>query len=215
MTEEDRRYIERLLTNAEEAVRFFSNAGKAERERLSCAMFLRALGEPFSVEELVWVPDGQDPPDVKFRGARFEVRELLDEGRRRYDEVKARRQQYGQMKTADDIFVDVPNGSPISHGEVYTLLLAALAEKASRYGVKGCGTLDALVCIQLRDRFLYPAPPLPDCTTLVQQGWRSVSIIMPMYSYVVYATDAAPAFLQEHVGQTRRQWEDSDTFFRL
>jgi len=46
-------------------------------------MFLRALGIPFAAEELIWAPDGQDPPDVKFRGACFEVCELLDEGRRK------------------------------------------------------------------------------------------------------------------------------------
>jgi hypothetical protein len=135
VTEEERRHIERLLVNAEEAIRFFSNAGKAERERLSCAMFLRALGEPFSAEELIWVPDGHDPPDVKFREAHFEVRELLDEGRQRYNEVKARRQRYEHAKTVDDILVDPPNGYPISLDEVYTFVQAALAEKASRYGL--------------------------------------------------------------------------------
>jgi hypothetical protein len=213
MTEEDRRYIEQLLTNAEEAVHFFSNAGKAERERLSCAMFLRALGQPFSVDELIWVPVGQDPPDVKFRDAHFEVCELIDKGRRRYDEVKARRQRYEQANTVDDVLVDPCHSRSMSYEEVYTHLLAELAVKAAHYGVKGCATLDALVCIQLLNRFLLPAPPVPDYTELSRQGWRSVSFVMPMYSHVVYATDAAPAFLQEHAGQTRREWEDPDTFF--
>jgi hypothetical protein len=215
MTGEERRHIERELTRHEEATRFFSQGGKAERERLSCAMFLRALGVPFSIEELIWVPDRQDPPDVKFREARFEVRERLDEGRPQHDEVKARVQRYRQAKTMDVILVDPPHPRPMSYDEVYTLLLSALAEKAARYGVKGCATLDALICIQLLDRFLLPGPLLPDSTALVQQGWRSVSFIMSPYSHVAYATEAAPAFLQEHVGQTRRQWEDPATFFCL
>jgi len=52
MTEDEHRYIKQLLAEAEEANRFFSHAGRAERERLSCAIFLRALAVPFSVEEL-------------------------------------------------------------------------------------------------------------------------------------------------------------------
>jgi rRNA maturation protein Nop10 len=50
--EEERRYIDERLANAEANTRFFSNPSKFNpskayreyRERLTCAMFLRALG---------------------------------------------------------------------------------------------------------------------------------------------------------------------------
>jgi hypothetical protein len=215
MTTKERRYIEQLLTKAEETHRLFSQAGKEWRERVTCAMFLRALGVPFAVEELRWVPDGQDPPDVRFQDACFEVCERLDEGRRRHDEVKADIQRYRQAKTFDDVLVDPFHPCPMTYHEVYAHLLDALAQKALRYGPKECVRLDALVYMQLIDRFPLLSLPLPDDTALRQQGWRSVSFVMSIYSHVVYATEAAPAFLREYVGQTRRQWEDSDTFFRL
>jgi hypothetical protein len=180
-------------------------------------MFLRALGVPFSADELIWVPDGQDPPDVRFREARFEVRELLEKGRRRYDEKKARPQQFRKAETIEDAGLERHDKIPMSYSEVYALLLAALAEKASRYGARGCAMLDALVCIQL-NRFLLPTLPVPDYTALLQQGWRSISFVMPLHSHVVYATEAAPAFLREYVGQTRRKWDDPyhpGTFFGL
>jgi hypothetical protein len=178
-------------------------------------MFLRALGVPFAVEELRWMPAGQDPPDVRFQDACFEVCERLDEGRRRHDEVKADIQRYEQAKTFNDILVDPFHPCPMAYHEVYAHLLAALAEKASRYGPKGCATLDALVYMQLIDRFPLTSSLLPDNTVLRQQGWRSVSFLMSISSHVVYATEAAPVFLREYVGQTRRQWEDPPTFFCL
>ncbi len=116
------------------------------------------------------MPDGQDPPDVNFREARFEVCEHLDEGRRRHDEMKTRVQRYRQANSIDDVPVNPFYPRPMSYEEVYTLLPITLAEKAGRYGVKGCAVLDALVCIQLIDRFLLPTASLPTHTELLQQG---------------------------------------------
>jgi hypothetical protein len=74
---------------------------------------------------------------------------------------------------------------------------------------------DALVYMELIARFLLPSPPPPDDTALRQQGWRSVSFVMPFYSHVVYATEAAPVFLRAYAGQSRQPWENASTFFDL
>ena len=173
MTGKERRHIEQLLAKAKETHRLFSEGGKEWRERITCAMFLRALGVPFAVEDLQWMPAGQDPPDARFQDACFEVCERLDEGRRRHDEVKADILRYEQAKTFNDVLVDPFHPRPMAYYEVYAHLLAALAEKASRYGPKGCATLDALVYMQLIDRFPLTSSLLPDDTALRQQGWRS------------------------------------------
>jgi Putative endonuclease, protein of unknown function (DUF1780) len=215
MTAEERRYIEQLLMRAEEAHRFFSEPGREWRERGICAMFLRALGVPFAVEDLQWSPAGQDPPDVRFQNACFEVCERLDKGRRRHDEVKADINRYRNAKTLDDVLVDSFHPRPMTYDEIYAHLLAALSKKPSQYGPRDCSKLDAFVYIQLIDRYPLLNSPLPEDSALRQQGWRSVSFVMSMVSHVAYASAAAPTFLQEYVGQIRLQWKDPETFFKL
>jgi hypothetical protein len=223
MTEDERRHIEQEITHLEHDRHFLSNAGKLARERLSCAMFLRALGVPFSDKELIAVPNDGPPDyiDVKIREARFQVLEIPDKGCRRQDDVEADIQRYKQALTQDLLFEDIvlidrpPPRRPMSYSEVYARLSNALEEKASRYGQRAYAALDALGFIQLTSMYLDRASPLPDDTALRQQGWRSVSFVMPMYSHVVYATKAAPAFLLDYEGQTRQQWEDGNTFYRL
>jgi Putative endonuclease, protein of unknown function (DUF1780) len=215
MIAEEHRHVKQLLTKAEQAHRLFSQTERERRECLTCVMFLRALGVPVAAEDLRWVPDGQDPPDARFQDACFEVCERLDKGRRRHDEVKADIQRYRQAKTFDVVQVDRFHYCPMAYDEVYAHLLEALAGKASRYGPKGCAKLDALVYMQLVSRSLLPSSPLPDNTALRQQGWRSVSFLMASSSHVVYATETAPVFLREYMGQTRWQWEPDSTFFSL
>lgn len=217
MTEEERRYIEKCLANAEASDRFFSGPHKPERERLECAWFLRALRVPFAVEELIAVPNDGPPDriDVQFREARFQVRELLDAGCRRHDEAKDRVQQLRSAKTIDDTLLGYPSEYvPMSYDEVYSSLTEALARKASDYGEPVCARLDALVCIQRRWRYLDSDSPLPGYEPLMQQGWRSVSLVMRSSSHVVYAKGSAPAFLREYAGQTK-QWDGTGPFYDL
>lgn len=215
MNKEEFEYIKNLTINADETVHFLSNDMKSERERCACAAFLRCLGVDFLVEDLVSVKKGNDPPDVIFHAAHFEVLEVLDEGRKRHHESKTRAECLKKAKTIEDTLVQSRLRDPLSYAEVFNLITGALAEKSSRYGVKVCAGLDALICIQLQHKFLTPKSPLPSHATLLDQGWRSVSFVMVPYSHVIYAAELAPDFLRVHRGQTRQEWNDSDTFFKL
>jgi hypothetical protein len=206
-----------ILPRDEANKRFFSNACKAYRERLTCAMFLRALGIPFAAEELISVPDDGPPDyiDVKFREACFQVCELLDPGRRRQAEANAHVEQLNAAKTCDDTLLGYPSDYvPMSHAEVYTRITEALAKKASSYGAPTCAKLDALVHMQLHWRFLDSSSPLPGYEALLQQGWRSVSLVLRLSSHVVYAKEFAPPFLRNHARQTKN-WSGEEGFFDL
>ena len=82
----NQKYIANLVTHSEETLAMLSNAQKAKRERMVCAAFLRCLGISFSSKDIESSQD--DPPDVTFKDACFEVRELIDKGRKRGDEYK-------------------------------------------------------------------------------------------------------------------------------
>jgi hypothetical protein len=57
MTEDERMHIKQESAHLQHDRGFLSNAGRPGRERLSCAMLLRALGLCFSDEELIAVPE--------------------------------------------------------------------------------------------------------------------------------------------------------------
>lgn len=172
-------YIRTLTANAEETVRFLSNDRKPERERSVCATFLRCLGVNFAVEDLVPAGEGKDPPDVIFDAARFEVLEVLDEGRRRHDESKSRVERLKRAKTIEDVEVPFISPEPLTYAEVLDLIAMALTKKASRYGAKVCAELYALVYVDLSHKFLAPNSALHSHPTLLNQGWRSISFVMP------------------------------------
>ena len=81
----DDEYLETQRKARAESVEYFQSANKPERERWVAQSFLTNLGVNFADGELM---PGQDPPDVRFRDTNFEIKEILDEGRRRHQEYK-------------------------------------------------------------------------------------------------------------------------------
>jgi hypothetical protein len=77
---DDSDYLRLLTHQAEQANEFLSNARKWERERWVCQRLLQALNVSHRIEEFTAAE--QEPPDVVFREASFEVFFVLDEGRR-------------------------------------------------------------------------------------------------------------------------------------
>ncbi len=81
---DDSDFLRLLTIQAEQANAFLSNARKWERERWVCQRLLQGLNIPYRNDE--FTAAGQEPPDVLFREASFEVFFVLDEGRRLNDE---------------------------------------------------------------------------------------------------------------------------------
>src|SRR5690606_27175901 len=82
MNEHD--YLHHLVRQAEAATELLSNGRKWERERWVCQRLLQALNIAHREED--FTPPEQQPPDVLFREACFEVFFVIDEGRRLSDE---------------------------------------------------------------------------------------------------------------------------------
>ena len=68
--------IERIQA-LKESLAFFSNPEKLNREKWVVRRLLQALRVCFKEEEMT---EAQEPVDVAFRDAGFQVKELLDEG---------------------------------------------------------------------------------------------------------------------------------------
>jgi hypothetical protein len=155
---EEQEYLKSLADRADETVYFLSDPMKPERERSVCIAFLRCLDIDFSADDII--PSEEEPPDIIFNSACFEVLEILDEGRKRHKEWKTKAARLKGAKTLEDnINLSKPR-SPITYEEVISLITEALNKKSVRYGKQVCASLDALVYVNLLAKFLNPTSTL-------------------------------------------------------
>lgn len=211
MCKTDQEYLEKLRAHAAEARTFLSSKMKPERERSVCRAFLRTLGVPFKDSELIAPTD--EPADVAFREARFQVRDLLRPDHRRGDDWKKRQKKYGDATSVDDVMEEYSAPSPVDLETLIPEIATALSSKAKKYG-RGCKDVDALIYADLKDRFLATGSSVRNLEPLKLQGWRSVSLLFPPCGIVLLATKAAPGFLQEAEGEVRTKWANIDTLFK-
>jgi len=206
-------YIERQRRDAAEARTLFSNVQKPKRERMVVRAFLRCIGEQFSDDEIRAGAD--EPVDVAFRTARFQIREILG-GRQRGREWREREQRYEHAERISDLLEPWDSSEPLALDEASKAVADGLAEKAARYGVENCSKLEALVYIDLKGRHLWPLPSQPfsldeeSAVALDHQSWRSVSMLLLPYGVVLAAQPSAPGFLRSRKSLILNQWPDID-----
>src|SRR5688500_12605280 len=100
MTDEE--FIAATRDARKEAVRFFSAEAKPERERWVAVEFLTNLGMKFEAGEVL--SSQTDPPDIVFRDAAFEIKEIMDVGKKRHDEYKEALRRAEQARTVGELF---------------------------------------------------------------------------------------------------------------
>jgi Putative endonuclease, protein of unknown function (DUF1780) len=196
MTRTEREQWERIERDADDNVRFFSEADREKRERIVVREFLKYLGVEFKAEELI-VPEQDSDVDVAFRDARFQNAERMDSDRQRHREYKetARR-----VRTRDVTALERPwrDNRPITVGQVLADVVAALEKKTLKTARRG--SLDALVYINPT----YPAYPvvgrITDASAVARLGWRSVSALLAQYAVVICAEPHAPEFIRSRAG---------------
>ena len=211
--ESERKYIDDLIRHTKESIRFFSNEMKSDRERSVCAALLRCLGVNFFPDQIQ--ANSNDPPDVFFKSACFEVIELYDKRRKRLDEYRDRLKELEKVKSISDTLVPFHLPKLISYQELRDEITRALDRKLQKYGKSLCSTLDALVYIGLPNRFLDIGSEIPKYEELINQGWRSASFVIPPLSHVGFCKESGPKFLSSLSGQTKQEWKDPDGFFDL
>jgi hypothetical protein len=167
-----------------------SHEMKPERERSVCRAFLRCAGIPFTEESIIASRD--EPPDVLFDLARFEVLEVLDEDRRRGDELKKKVESVEKAKSYDDVSLPPPSLKPMTLAELIPLITDKLKNKFENYSRRciSCSTIDILVYVNKHETYLVPASlgvieEQFDTESLDIQGWRSVSVLMSFSKTII------------------------------
>jgi len=212
MSSTDKEYLEKLRHYATEVQTFLNNKMKPERERSVCRAFLRTLGVSFKEGEII--APANEPVDVMFREARFQIRDILESDHRRGDIWKDKRRKYETATSfAEAIETDPPlMPSPVDLNALIPEVTTALSEKATKYGIR-CQDLDMLIYLDLRKRFLAAGPEELRVEPLKAQGWRSVSLLFPPYGVVLFAKPEAPGFLKAAEARLHMRWSDIGTLF--
>jgi hypothetical protein len=210
MSNVETEYLDNLRKHASDTRAFLSNKAKPERERSVCRAFLRTIGVKFDESELI--APTQEPADVAFRTARFQIREILDLGRRRGDDWKNKEKKYTEVNSIADLSEPYSPPTAISFNILISQITNALSEKHKKYGA-GCNEIDALVYVNLLDRYLATQSELPNMDKIYLQGWRSVSFLFPPYGVILFAKPTAPDFLVSSKLRRFMEWEDIFSLF--
>lgn len=194
---DEQEFISQRRKDLEASVAYFAPQNKDERERWVADAFVRNLGFNPAKGEIISIKP--DPPDVAFRDARFEIKEILDSGRRRHAEYKQELERAQNITEAKDLLTPF-TPKDMSLAEIYRLCQkeAASLDKYSSDFKRGT---DLLFYVNFRHVMDVTEQPYPDTTELEATGWRSISFVMGRRGGCFYARPDAPGFIRQAVGR--------------
>lgn len=205
----EKEILKKLQEEAEESVTFFSNQNKKERERAICAAFLRCLGVSFKNEDIL--PGKEEPIDIEFQNARFQIKEMMDPDRKRHEEYKKAVEKYKNSESLSEL---IERFTPmfVQLQKICYGLTGFLKPYASKLGKELCAQVDVLLYVNLQDYFSKHENNVIDYSGLVKQNWRSVSMVTGDWGYIFYALETSPVFLKRLQKQIRKEFTGSDLF---
>jgi len=185
-----------VIASRREALRFFSNENKLEREKHVVRRLLVANEIEFQDEELC---EAEEPADVNFRDCNFQVKEILNKGRRRYDEFKEALSKAENAQTWEDLFEPYsPRDLPAS--KILSLTLERAQSLADcKYGPQEVAALD-LICYCNFDN---ACETVSDFDLPRESDFRSISVVSNRFCLVIYAGSTSSNFLSRSVGILR------------
>ncbi len=196
MNQSDREFLDKLRESALEDLMFFSNSGRSERERWVVSEFLRLQKIQFSAIELCSQPV-HSKVDIEFRGANFQVKEILNPGIKRHRDAKGR---YEKLRSASSIENLILPGLCYATPPVVTIydLISTEADSLASSGkyITVKSNLDLIFYVTRTRASLIKKDEI-NHEHLASLGWRSISCLAGKQAIVVFAASNAPAFLRD------------------
>ena len=180
------------IRSVKESIEFFHNANKLEREKWVVARLLENFMPEFSED---FLHEAEEPADVQFEDASFQVKEVLEHDRRRGDEYK---KALEKAETAEE-YGDLLEGyAPykVSFKEIVNQCYEYSRRLTKKYGPKERKDLDFVCYFNYLDS--NEVPPVE--VSFIEKHYRSFSVISNRYRSVIYTTDDAPEYLKQQVG---------------
>jgi hypothetical protein len=198
-------HLQSTIRGIQASLEYFGtgDAKKRLRERWVVEHFLRGLGLTFDPAEIEHSVD--EPPDARFHGAAFEVKELQEPERRRGDEYRQKLKQAKAATSSEELLEHfTPQDMPIA--EAFRMVMVQTRQLATEKYVIPADRerLDLLFYLSLDMAVAWDIEDgaRPDVAPLVAEGWRSVSFLHgSRTACVMHASDSAPDFLRSKRGR--------------
>ena len=182
------------IFSMKEAIEFFGNKNKLQREIWVVKHLLSAFEIKHEDNE---VNEAEEPADVKFRDALFQVKELFPEGRKRNSEYKEKLKKAQEAEKDEELlFKESP--STISFTEIVELCsdYSKMLINSNKYGIKERNNIDLLFYFNYVECTEVP----PESYVFNVEGFRSISVVGSRYCSVLMVTKNAPEFLKNNLG---------------
>ena len=178
--------------------------------------FLRCLKISFEAKEIKSIKS--QFPDVQFRSHEFEIKEMLDQARRRHDEYKKHLNDLKRATKLSDLF-ETYTPVDITLDEIGKRIAHQIKGLCRKYPVEQRGKTNLLFYFNLHDTFFDPAEQVGRIL-LQSENWQSVSVVGSSWGYVFASSIQAPQYIKKNVGSFRCQeniwdWLDDLRFKRL
>ncbi len=178
----------------EESLAFFRRASKPEQEKWVVRRLLSALALEFDESEIK--RGKEEPTDIMFRDAHFQVKEVLDPGRKRTEQYI---QKLERAKVANSFQDVLEHYTPqdISFREIVEHCAKYASDICKHYGPNERRRTD-LICY-----FNYVDYHETDTGKIEagNQDFRSFSVVSNRFCAVINAVVDAPRFLSEKTGK--------------
>jgi hypothetical protein len=139
---------------------------------------------------------------VLFREARFEVKELLDLGRRRTDEYREELRRAEQASSSEELW-EYFTPEDLTPEMIVSDIESRISDWAAMYEPRFRSTLDLLVYHNRVGMFFKESPNTPQVAFLEEYGFRSVSMTTNSRAWVLWAGLSSPELLTALVGLIR------------
>ena len=195
-------FIKESVEAIKESIRFFSNDCKTDREIWVVRNFLSKLCIMFSDEEIYASPD--EPADVVYCDARFQVKEIIDKDRRRGDEFRESLRKAETATSASDLFEYYPF-QKMNCADVVPIVAQQASDWQRKYGPSERMSIDLLFYFNLQGIHVV-GDIFPDVDTYSSKmaEWRSVSVVSDDFALVLHVSQNAPGFLKTAKGKVHR-----------
>ena len=195
-------FIKERVDAIKEAIHFISNDCKSDREVWVVRHFLSQLCIDFSNEEIHASSD--EPVDVVYCDAKFQVKEIYDKGRKRGDEYKESLRKAKIAISASDLFEPYSPQKMICD-DVASIVAKLASVWQQKYGPSECMSTDLLFYFNLQDIHIV-GNVLTDVDAYSSEmaAWRSVSVFLGDCAFVLHVSEKAPGFLKTAKGKVHR-----------
>jgi Tfp pilus assembly protein FimT len=203
-----REYIASVIRGREATLALFKpGVGPTFARESWCAKrFLRDLGVTANDDEFLSLP--QDVTvDVAVKDARFQVKEIMKDNRRRTDEIKdglkVARQEFASDTPNAMVLIEPCEFGALNPEEIAQMVRDDMPAYVAKYpAAADRAALDLLVYVNLEAVTLEePVPACPDWDGL---SWRSVSVVTNDGSIVFSASACAPDFIRVARGKVSK-----------